>query len=376
MKEESITHFGIEYQGLILAAIFTLIFFLLTYFFEKNRRLQLIFSALPLFLPRKRLWKERFAKLPSYLLLLALALFMIALVNPHLLIKTQSSLEGEEARGLAIFLLLDSSTSMHFKVLARSENGGLEEIEKIDLSKRVAKQFITGDKKAHLAGREGDAIGLVSFARIARVLSPLTLDHAKVIEEINKIQFNRDIKQVGTAIGYAIYKTVSLIKATKYFAQDKEGANPPYEIKNPIIIIVTDGLNEINPDDVKDSLRSMDLWSAAVYAKANNVKIYFINIDPSFNSLENQQYNELYTLITRYTGGNFYIVNEKKDLLDIYRDIDQLEKSKIPVFFQVDKGEDTSLFDKISFYPYFLALGIVLIFLSVALEAFFFKRVP
>jgi len=359
---------NIDVQGLIFAAALAAFFAAMAYVFRKKRETRVIFSASSLFLEKGRSFKERFARLPDYLMLCALAAFFLALINPQIMVKSDRTPEESGSRGLAMFLLLDSSTSMHYTVLA----GGVE-TEKIDLSKRVAKQFVLGDKNLGLSGRKGDAIGLVTFARIARVISPLTLDHQKIVEEIDKIQFNRDIKQIGSGIGYAIYKTVSTLKATSHFGE-KTGENPNYELKNPILIIVTDGINEVNDDDKDDPLRGMDIWKAAEYAKENNVKVYLINIDPSFAKAADKTYMDLYKLITEYTGGHFYAVDDAKDFVGIYRDIDKIEKSKIPLFVTGD--EDLSLYDKKSLFPYFLSLGVFLICLSVVLEAFYFRRVP
>lgn len=363
---------GIDITGLVWAFFLSLFWFLLYRYFKQNRSLKLVFSTFPLFLNKKKSFKERFSNLPHYLLFAAGVLALLALVNPHLLIQKKPDAEEEfEARGLAIYLILDNSTSMHYKVLAKSPSGKMEEIEKIDLSKRVAKQFVAGDKDAGLKGRKGDAIGLVAFARVAKILSPLTLDHAKILEEIDRIEYNKDIRQVGSGIGYAIYKTTATIKATLHFSKSEGASN--YDIKNPILILVTDGINEVNPEDENNPLRSMDVWKAAEFAKENNVKVYMINIDPSFND---KTYTELYTLITKYTGGNFFLVNSSKNLQEIYKEIDQNEKSKIPLFAKTDKEVAPPVYDTMSFSPYLLILAIICLFLAIALEAFFFKRLP
>ena len=80
--------------------------------------------------------------------------------------------------------------------------------------------FIVGNPETGLKGRPNDLIGLVTFARGAQVLSPLTLDDEAVIDQLKKLQVVTDEKQDATAIGYAVYKTVDLIAAAKHYAQE------------------------------------------------------------------------------------------------------------------------------------------------------------
>lgn len=369
---------GIDYGGLVLAVGALSFFLILHRVFQKSRAFCIPFSAFFFFKDRKPNFKERLARAPTWLYRTALALLLIALLDPYLEYQKEPKAEEEfESRGLALFLLLDNSTSMNFKVPGRSPSGYPEEVMKMDLSKRVAKQFVQGDPRVGLKGREGDMVGLVTFARVARIVSPLTLDHDKIVEEIDKIQFNKDIRQVGTGIGYAVYKTVSSLRAALHFNQgiDKEEV-PFYDIKNPVLIIITDGINEINPEDENNPLRGMDLWKAAEYSKENNVKLYIVNIDPAFAKMKDKTYHELYDLITKYTGGKFYMVDDSRDLVDIYRDIDRLEKSKVPLFAKGGQDKDSPSTEKIHLYPYLIALSLLLIFCTVFLEAAYLKVVP
>lgn len=368
---------GVDFEGLALSSA-ALVFFLVLYrLFKKTRELNVLFSGFFFFQGRKPTIRERLAKAPYYFYMTALALLLIALADPYFLyLKEPKPQEEWESRGLALYLLLDNSTSMNFKVVVNSSSGP-EEVMKMDLSKRVAKQFIQGDPRSQLKGRSGDMVGLVTFARIARIISPLTLDHDKIVEEIDKIEFNKDIRQVGTAIGYAIYKTVSSIRALKHFSQtDGKGEVPFYDIKNPVLIVITDGINEINPEDANNPIRGMDLWNAAEYTKENGVKLYIVNIDPSFAKMEDKTYHELYDLITKYTGGKFYMVDDSKDLVAIYRDIDQLEKSKIPLFAKGAREKEPPRSEKYHLYPYLIGLALALIFSASFLQAAYLKAIP
>ncbi|CRX38922.1 vWA domain-containing protein [Estrella lausannensis] len=368
---------GVDVEGFALSCA-ALVFFLVLYrLFVRTRELNVLFSGFFFFKGRRPTIRERLAKAPSTLYMTALALLLLALADPYFLYLKEPKPEEEwESRGLALYLLLDNSTSMNFKVPVNSSSGP-EQVMKMDLSKRVAKQFIQGDPRSGLKGRAGDMVGLVTFARIARIISPLTLDHEKIVEEIDKIEFNKDIRQVGTGIGYAIYKTVSSIKALKHFSEaDGSEQVPFYDIKNPVLIIITDGINEINPEDANNPIRGMDLWNGAEYAKENGVKLYIVNIDPSFAKMKDKTYHELYDLITKYTGGKFYMVDDSRDLVAIYRDIDQLEKSKIPLFAKDVKEKAPPRSEKYHLYPYLIALALLMIFSAALMQATYLRIIP
>lgn len=195
--------------------------------------------------------KGRWASLPKILLWCAFGFFLLALLNPHLLIErplppnAPQSLEPP-TEGIAIYLVLDRSGSMTEKVSASGFSRRM--ISKIDLVREMTAKFIVGDQKAGLSGRPDDLIGLIFFARGADVEAPLTLDHTAILDQLKKYKHVTDMNQDGTAIGYAIYKAASLIAATKHYAEDliKKG-EPAYTIKNSIIILLTDGMQDPQP---------------------------------------------------------------------------------------------------------------------------------
>ena len=52
--------------------------------------------------------------------------------------------------------------------------------------KATFRDFVKGDG-SRLAGREGDIIGMVTFARYADALSPLTLDHEALLHLLDQV---------------------------------------------------------------------------------------------------------------------------------------------------------------------------------------------
>ena len=314
-------------------------------------------------------FKQKYSFLPKAFLWAAFTLLALSFIDPHYFVLKDGAIdESQKFEGIAIYLIADESGSMMGDVNAKDATGNYSKMTKIDLLKKVTVPFIKN--------RPDDLIGLVSFARTADVRSPLTLDHQTVIDEILTLAPSIDEEQGGTAIGFAVFKTVNLIVATKHFANDliKEG-KPAYEIKNAIIVLVTDGVQNVNPRDINDKFRSMDVTEGALYAKENNVRFYAINIDPSILTSKFTPERNLMQRVTSSTGGHFYVVDNSTSLSKIYDEIDKIEKSEIKNI-PLSKAEQPELYRRVSFFPYLAKLALSFLFLYVLLETVIFKRVP
>ncbi len=318
---------------------------------------------------------------PKRLMWIAFLCLVTAFLDPHLLLERKAGGAGADGiapkQGVAIYIVLDQSGSMKDQVFAPSGSGE-RLISKIDLVKQVSKQFIEGAPQLELYGRPNDLIGLVFFARAARVMAPLTLDHGAVLAELAKFTTVGERDQDGTSIGYAIFKTANLMAVTRHFSQELVAkGEPPYSIKSNVIILLTDGLQDPNPLDKGKRLRNMDVPEAAAQAKELGVRLYMVNVDPAMNTEEFAPYRHIMQRAAELTGGKFYMVTQGTDLEKIYHDIDALEKSAIPPpqsVYERDKRPD--LYQRISFYPYFIGLGMLCLLLSILLETTILRRVP
>lgn len=391
-------HFHLDGRATLIAAIFWGVFLFLRWKREPLRP-HLKFSAVaPLLLSAGGL-RARFIKLPHRLYLLSLAFFTIAFIDPHLLIErlpeqkpeaSQAMKEKEKpeeltvpVEGIGIYLVVDRSPSME-KVVSQMEEGRPKRVSRLDVLKNITAKFVKGDPTLALPGRRGDMVGLVTFARTAEVVSPLTLDTDFVVNKLASLKAVSRSDQEGTAIGYAIFKTANLIAATKHFAQDliKEG-KPSYDIKNTIIVLVTDGFQTINPDDTGHPLRAMSVSEAAQVAKEMNIKLYIINVEPAILYSEfNAQRKEL-KAAAEATGGQLYIAGQGNSLQTIYQEIDRLEKGKLPEGLRIEgtveeraKAADALKYRRLSLYPYFIAVGLVFLMASMILETTLLRRVP
>jgi Ca-activated chloride channel family protein len=306
--------------------------------------------------------KAHWANLPKYFNYSALCLFLLAFTDPHIS-ATQDPLEetsfSNAVEGISIYLILDQSRSMAEKVDAYTTQGTREILPKLDLLKQVSKEFVMH--------RPSDLIGIVSFARSSQVLVPLTLDHPSVLDALNQLDIMRIKDQDGTSIGYAIFKTANLIAATSQYAKEKTA----YEIKNSIMILVTDGIQDPNPLDKDKEWRSMDIPTAAAYAKKEGIKLYIINIEPRMAEEEFAPHRHQMKKAAEETGGKFFL-SSSTSLSEVYDEINSLEKSKLPPHLK-KQAQNVRVF---SFYPYLLGMGLACFLLAIGLSASFFKVIP
>lgn len=318
-----------------------------------------------------------FADLPQWLFFLALSCFLIAWLDPRIpLVHTPTPLatsrEGELRRlapteGLAIYLLLDQSGSMS-RISPTDPLGPT----KLDRLKAATSAFIRE--------RPNDLIGLISFARAATILSPLTLDHEELLTQLQRLRPIADPERDGTGIGYAIFKTVNLITATRHFADALTvDGKPSYHIHDAVIVLVTDGFQSANPMDKGKWMRTMGMEEAAQYAQANHIKLYLVNIEPALSQEEFAPHRNLLEHVANLTGGQFFLAPGPQELQRIYADIDQLERSQVPSMdVPTDHGKRRQVLQgpEKHLYGFFLYAGLLALCAAVILSTTLLRRVP
>lgn len=316
-------------------------------------------------------WQENFSFLPQRLVQSAFVLFLLAFTDPHLMVHRQEpppEIQTTPTEGIGIYLILDQSGSMQEKIWASDLKGEKHLMTKIELLKSVTEAFVEKNSS--------NLIGLITFARVPQVLSPLTLDHQAILNHLDKFAKISDKAYDGTAMGYAIYKAASLITETKFVAEELKKKNQlSYQIKNTIMILVTDGFQEPNPLDEGNRLRTMGLEDAAAYAKANGIRLYMVNVSPEIKEEVFAPHRRLLTRITEMTGGKFFIADSNFSLNDIYIEIDKLEKSAIPQP-KSRTLEDSRFYKRISFYPFLVGLGMLCLLLAIGLETTLLRQAP
>ncbi len=266
-----------------------------------------------------------------------LLLLVVALARPRF---GQREVEVT-SEGINIVLALDISGSM------RAED--LQPHNRLYVAKQEATRFVDG--------RKADRIGLVVFASNSYTQCPLTTDYDVLRKFIGDVDYG-DIKD-GTAIGMAIANGVNRLK-------DAPGSSR-------VIVLLTDGRNNAG---------TIDPITAAELAHSLGVRIYAIGVgttgdapypveDPVFGkryiSLPADVDDATLTRIAQITGGQYFRATDAGALSAVFRQIDQMEKSKVETREWVNYSEVGS----------YLAFPVLLLLLiETILGATVLRRLP
>lgn len=238
---------------------------------------------------------------------IAITLLIIVLARPQ---KTDK-FQDVSTEGIDIVLTQDISGSM----LARDFRP-----DRLEASKNIATEFISG--------RPYDRIGLVVFSGESFTQCPLTTDHAVLINLLREIQSG--MIEDGTAIGMGLATAVNRIKDSK--------------AKSKVIILLTDGVN--NRGEIAPA-------TAAGIAKTFGIRVYTIGVGTQgmapypvqtpygiqYQDMPVEIDEAILREISQNTGGKYFRATDNDKLLQVYREIDKLEKSKIDVRLFTRKEE-------------------------------------
>lgn len=381
---------GIDFFGLLGVLTVQLAAFFAWARYKRAPLPAIFYSDISLLQQAKPGIKAVWRRIPDVLFWSAIGLLLAALADPY----TKESRRVKENRqhlaapsskplpveGLAVYLVLDHSGSMGEEVLTTGANGRRTRTPKLGLLKGITEKFIMGDESSGLEGRPEDMIGVVQFARSAQVLSPLTLDHQELIKKLNEIELVRQDEQQGTSIGYAIYKTANLITATRHFAEQLESeGKPAYSIKSAVIILVTDGLQDLNPLDKGKKWRLMSVEDASEYAAENGIRLYIINVDPKFNSSDYAASRREMERFAAKTGGRFFLADDRRGLAEIYQEIDTLEKSSLPFPEGGNAIVDGRMEDRVTktyYASWLIGISLALLLAATISRTLWLKRLP
>ncbi len=283
--------------------------------------------------------KNYFRHLPFILRLLAVAALVIAVARPQKR-NDQRQTVGE---GIDIILCMDVSGSMGSRDILPS---------RMDVAKEVAVDFVLS--------RPVDRIGLVIFSGESFSQVPLTTDRNTLVTQIQSLESRRYLKD-GTVIGEGLATAVDRLSKSN--------------AKSRVIILLTDG-----KEDAPDT-RLIDPLTALEIAKAKGVKVYSIGMgarpstivertdvvpaqkNPAMDFID----EALLQRIANETGGRYFRAKDKEGLQNIYKQIDQLEKSKVEIT-SYKRHEEL-------FLPVVLA-ALAFLFLEILLRYTVLKRFP
>jgi Ca-activated chloride channel family protein len=273
--------------------------------------------------------------------ILAGILMIVGLARPQ---RAHSRTEVT-ANGIDIVLGLDVSGSMQaldFEIDGRRLN-------RIAVVKSVVAKFIEE--------RPNDRIGLIAFAGSPYLVSPLTLDHDWLQQNLERV--NIGVGDDGTAIGSAIAAGVNRLRTTP--------------AKSKVVILLTDGMNNTG---------KISPLSAAEAAKALGVRVYTIGVGvrgkapiPMKDEAGNMHVvmakvdvdEKTLQQVADDTGGKFYRATDTDSLQRVYEQINRLERTAQTV-------QKFERFEEL--YPWALIPSLAILALSSLLQQTRFRRLP
>lgn len=273
--------------------------------------------------------------------IIAAAFMIVGLARPQ---RTHSRTEVT-ANGIDIVLGLDVSGSMQ----ALDFMVDNYRVNRIAVVKSVVSKFIDE--------RPNDRIGLIAFAGSPYIVSPLTLDHDWLLQNLERV--NTGIGDDGTAIGSALAAAVNHLRTTA--------------AKSKVVILLTDGVNnsgKISPLAAAEAARALGVKvytigvgvrgkaPIPVRNEAGKVQVIMATVDVDEKTLQ---------AVARETGGQFYRATDTDSLQQIYEQINRYETSAQ----SVQKFEHVEELYRWTLYPAlgFLALGALL-------QLTLFRRLP
>lgn len=273
--------------------------------------------------------------LPFILRILALVMIIIAIARP----RSSGQIEKIDSEGIDIMLTMDVSTSM----LARDFTP-----DRLSAAKDIAIEFI--------AQRPYDRIGIVVFAGESFTQCPMTTDRSTLINLMKEVQ--TDLIEDGTAIGNGLATAVARMKDS--------------DAKSRVVILLTDGVNnsgEITPE------------MAAQIAETYGVRVYTIGVGarglapypvmtPWGVDIQNVQVEideDLLRKIAETTGGKYFRATDNTKLMEIYSEINKMEKVRTTVdSFPVYR----------ELFGHYALVALAALVLEVLLRLFVLRRLP
>ncbi|MBR1547083.1 MAG: VWA domain-containing protein [Prevotella sp.] len=326
-----------EYLFLLLLLIPYLIWYLM---YRKKTEPTMRMSDTRAYRFAPRSWKVTLMPLQLLLRIAVFVLLVLILARP----QTHNSWNNKSVEGIDIMMAMDVSGSMLAEDLRPN---------RIEAAKQVAAEFI--------AGRPSDNIGLTIFAGEAFTQCPMTTDHASLLNLLHGVRTDlatRGLIEDGTAIGMGLANAVSRLKNSK--------------AKSKVVILLTDGSNnrgDISPMTAAEIAKSLGIRVYTIGVGTNKVAPYpmpvaggvqYVNIPVEIDSK---------TLgdIAAATDGDFYRATNNKELQNIYKEIDKLEKSKLSVKTYSKRYE--------AYQPFAIA-AVLLLLLEILLRITVFRKLP
>jgi Ca-activated chloride channel family protein len=301
------------------------------------------YSGLSLFAGLGRVRKVQSGGWLSALRYFVLFCCIVALARPQ---KIDTSTQVQES-GIDMMLAIDLSPSM--EALDYHKDG--QDLSRVEVVRETVGSFIQA--------RPNDRIGMVVFSGEAYLMSPLTLDHDWLLQNVDRLHTGAWVGDA-TAIGSALAVCANRLR-------DQNS-------KSKIIVLLTDGANnagKITPLAAAEAAHALGIKIYTIGAGSSDVAKFPMH-DPftgriTYTTIPVDIDNDALQKIADIGGGKFFRAADYDTLQRVYKEINALETTKVAVkhFHHVKEYFAWAL------YPGLLFLG-----LEIALAHTRFRRVP
>ncbi len=282
---------------------------------------------------------------------IGLVLLVVALARPRF---------GQETReiqtsGIDIMLAVDVSGSM----LALDLELEGQPVTRLEVVKDVIGEFISR--------RPTDRIGIIAFGSDPYLLSPLTLDHDWLRQNLERLEVG--MIEAGTSIGPPIGMATNRLRQLE-------------DAKSRILILLTDGEDSVppavSPTRFAEAAAAfgIKIYTVAV-GRGGVVHTYVLNRNnelardrlgrPVVQRAQFPVDEELLREIAEAGGGRFFVARNRYELEKIYEEIDRLEKTEVKLRFRTEYREAY-------FWP--LVGGLLLLLIEQLLAMTKLRRIP
>ena len=308
------------------------------------------FSSTALLRSLGRVAESKAGNFLTGLYFLGLASLIVALARP----QGGKTTTQVQASGIDIMILLDVSGSM------------LAEDYFMDGNRTNRLAAVTSVTKEFIEARTNDRIGIIAFSGRPYLVSPLTLDHDWLLQNLDRVRIGQ--VEDGTAIGSAIAAGLNRLK------------DPTS--KSKVMILLTDGVNncgKITPETAAEASKALGIRLYAIGAGTNGIAPYPVfegnretpRLDPEgkpmYMDIEVQFDESQLKKVAQIAGGHCYRAADTKSLEDIFSEIDKLEKSTV-------RYKKTQQYTDL--YPWFLMAGLALVSLEMVASQTLWRKLP
>ncbi len=330
-----------EYFWLFVPLI---LFWIWKFYKRKSQIPTLKVSTLKNFSKQSSGLKAKLVWLPDLLFFLGQALMIVALARP----QTADSKVKKNIEGIDIVIALDISDSMLIE--------DMRPLNRLEAAKETLRKFVEQ--------RTNDRIGVVIFAGESFTLVPLTLDYELIMKRVSEITTAQQARiKDGTALGVAMANAAGRLKEST--------------AKSRVMIFMTDGENNSGTIDPETGLSIVKGYGVKVYSIGigrdgpTKIPIYqrdvFGNKIKTYQPFESTVNEDLLGRMASETGGKYFRASREDSVSGVFKEINNLEKTKIDVNKYTRYTEE---------FHRFLWPAFIFVLLAWLLSKTIFKRSP